>query len=172
MTAPSVIIRDESSSDVTTIADLTVAAFAPLAISRHNEQLIVAALRSARALTVSLIAEMEGRRVGHIAFSPVVMSDGTAGWFGLGPVSFLPSHQRRGIGSALIRAGLSRGLRAAIADTPTRGGSDRCPSSFATCPTLLSCSSPGSSTQPARRSSRDRHLLPTSRGGLYQPARG
>jgi putative acetyltransferase len=36
------------------------------------------------------------------------MSDGTADWYGLGPVSVLPQYQRQGIGSALIEAGLSR----------------------------------------------------------------
>jgi putative acetyltransferase len=54
------------------------------------------------------VAEIDGRVVGHVAFSPVSMSDGTSGWYGLGPVSVLPSHQGRGIGSALIREGLAR----------------------------------------------------------------
>ncbi|MCC7147433.1 MAG: N-acetyltransferase [Phycisphaeraceae bacterium] len=46
--------------------------------------------------------------VGHIAFSPVTISDGSVGWFGLGPVSVVPEYQRRGIGSALIREGIER----------------------------------------------------------------
>ena len=46
--------------------------------------------------------------VGHIAFSPVTLSDGTPDWYGLGPVSVLPELQRRGIGKALIREGLAR----------------------------------------------------------------
>ena len=64
--------------------------------------------RAAKALTISLVAEMDGRVVGHIAFSPVAMSDGSQGWYGLGPVSVLPEYQRQGIGNALIREGLSR----------------------------------------------------------------
>jgi putative acetyltransferase len=36
------------------------------------------------------------------------MSDGTPSWYGLGPVSVLPEHQRNGIGYALIKKGLSR----------------------------------------------------------------
>ena len=87
---------------------LTVAAFRTLEISNHTEQFIVAALRAAGALTVSLVAEMDGRVVGHIAFSPVTISDGTPDWYGLGPVSVLPAYQRQGIGKALIREGLSR----------------------------------------------------------------
>jgi putative acetyltransferase len=57
---------------------------------------------------VSLVAEVEGRVVGHIAFSRVVLSDGTQGWYGLGPVEVLPAMQRQGIGKALVREGLSR----------------------------------------------------------------
>jgi putative acetyltransferase len=45
--------------------------------------------------------------VGHIAFSPVTVSDGATGWHGLGPVSVLPDYQRQGIGKALIDKGLS-----------------------------------------------------------------
>jgi len=46
--------------------------------------------------------------VGHIAFSPVAISDSTQNWCGLGPVSVLREYQRRGIGKALIQEGLSR----------------------------------------------------------------
>lgn len=38
----------------------------------------------------------------------MTIADGTRNWYGLGPVSVLPEHQRRGIGSAQIREGLSR----------------------------------------------------------------
>jgi putative acetyltransferase len=101
-------IRSETSADVGAIAEVTVAAFQTLAISNHTEQFIVAALRAAEALTVSLVAEVDGRVVGHIAFSPVKISDGSPNWYGLGPVSVLPECQRKGIGRALIRAGISR----------------------------------------------------------------
>jgi putative acetyltransferase len=101
-------IRNETSADVSAIAELTVAAFRTLAISSHTEQFVLAALRAANALTISLVAEAGGRIVGHIAFSPVTISDGSSDWYGLGPVSVLPQYQRRGIGSALIEEGLSR----------------------------------------------------------------
>ena len=103
-----VLIRSETSADVSAIAEVTVAAFKTLAISNHTEQFIIAALRAAKALTVSLVAEVNGRVVGHIAFSPVTISDGSPNWYGLGPVSVLPECQRRGIGSALIHEGMSR----------------------------------------------------------------
>ena len=108
MTTQETVIRDEIKNDVAVITEVTVTAFETMEISGHTEQFIVEALRSARALTLSLVAEVDGRVVGHIAFSPVAISDGTKNWYGLGPVSVLPKYQRRGIGKALIREGLSR----------------------------------------------------------------
>lgn len=108
MTTPKIVIKDETKQDAAVITEVTAAAFESLEISEHTEQFIVEALRAANALTVSLVAELDGRIVGHIAFSPVVISDGTDGWYGLGPVSVLPEYQRMGIGKALINEGLSR----------------------------------------------------------------
>jgi len=105
---PEIVIRNETSGDVDTITEVTIAAFETLEISRHAEQFVIKALRAANALTVSLVAEVDGRVVGHIAFSPVNISDGTPNWYGLGPFSVLPACQRQGIGTALIREGLSR----------------------------------------------------------------
>lgn len=109
------ILRPETDADIDAIRAVTLAAFHDLAVSRHTEQFIIEALRAAGALTLSLVAEQEGRVVGHIAFSPVVLSDGTPGWYGLGPVSVLPECQRQGIGKALMVEGLARlrGLKAA-----------------------------------------------------------
>jgi putative acetyltransferase len=102
------IIRDETESDIQAIAEVTEIAFRTLAISQHTEQFIIAALRAAGALVVSLVAEIDGKVVGHVAFSPVIISDGTPGWYGLGPISVLPEYQRKGIGTALMKEGLSR----------------------------------------------------------------
>jgi putative acetyltransferase len=101
------LIRDERPEDADAITEVTVAAFNTLAISQHTEQFIIKALRAAGALTISLVAETDGRIVGHIAFSPITVADGSAGWYGLGPVSVLPTLHRRGIGTALINQGLS-----------------------------------------------------------------
>ncbi len=101
------IIGPETESDIQAITDVTEEAFKTLEISNRTEQFIVKALRSAGALTVSLVAETEKRVVGHVAFSPVSISDGSQGWFGLGPVSVLPDFQKQGIGSSLIEKGLS-----------------------------------------------------------------
>ncbi len=103
-----ITLRNETNTDHNTITKVTIAAFKTLAVSNQTEQFIVEALRAAQALTLSLVAEVGGRVVGHIAFSPVTISDGTGGWYGLGPVSVLPDYQRKGIGKALIREGLAR----------------------------------------------------------------
>ena len=105
---PGIVIRSETDADIHPIADVTIAAFKTLEVSNQTEQFIIKALRAAHALTLSLVANVDGRVVGHIAFSPVTISDGTEGWYGLGPVSVLPEYQRQGIGTALIQEGLSR----------------------------------------------------------------
>ncbi|WP_310492853.1 N-acetyltransferase [Dechloromonas sp.] len=103
-----IVIRDKTGADASAITEVTVAAFKTLEISSHTEQFIVSALRAAGALTISLVAELDGRVIGHIAFSPLGMSDGTRNWYGLGPVSVLPEYQRQGVGKALIQEGLAR----------------------------------------------------------------
>jgi putative acetyltransferase len=105
---PKIVIRSETDADVYSISEVTATAFKTLEISNHTEQFIIEALRAAKALAVSLVAEIDGRVIGHIAFSPVTISDGTRDWYGLGPVSVLPAYQRQGIGKALIQEGLSR----------------------------------------------------------------
>lgn len=102
------IVRNEQESDVEAITAVTVAAFKSLAVSNQTEQFVISALRAANALTVSMVAEIDGRVVGHIAFSPVTISDGSAGWYGVGPLSVLPERQRQGIGKILVHEGLAR----------------------------------------------------------------
>jgi putative acetyltransferase len=101
------IIRNETNFDIEAISEITIAAFRTLAISNHTEQFIINALRNANALTISLVAEVDGRVVGHIAFSPVTISDSSPNWYGLGPVSVLPEYQKQGIGKSLVNQGLS-----------------------------------------------------------------
>lgn len=95
-------------ADADAIARVTVAAFRTLEISSQTEQCIIEALRAANALSLSLVAVSDGRVVGHVAFSPVTISDGSANWHGLGPLSVAPECQRQGIGTALVLEGLAR----------------------------------------------------------------
>lgn len=99
-------IRRESSSDAAAIHAVTAAAFLNAPHTAHTEHFIVEALRKAGALTISLVAEQEGAIVGHVVLSPVAISDGSAGWFGLGPISVEPDLQGKGIGSLLMQAAL------------------------------------------------------------------
>ena len=102
------ILRKETPADIESITEVTIAAFQDHPISKQTEQFIIKALRSADAMTLSIVAEMDGRVVGHIAFSPVRISDGTKDWYGLGPISVLPELQKQGIGKSLVIEGLSR----------------------------------------------------------------
>jgi len=101
------ILREEKTADIDAISEVTIAAFKNLPVSNQTEQFIIKALRSANALTISLVAEIDDRVVGHIAFSPVKISDGTKDWYGLGPISVLPEYQKQGIGKSLVNRGLS-----------------------------------------------------------------
>jgi putative acetyltransferase len=102
----SITIREETAADWQTIEELTACAFLNAAHTNHTEHYIVNALRRAGKLAVSLVAEADGAVVGHIALSPVSISDSASGWFGLGPISVLPQRQRRGVGSQLMHEAL------------------------------------------------------------------
>jgi putative acetyltransferase len=99
-------IRNETAADVTEIEAVTISAFLTAPYTSHTEQLIVGALRKAGKLAVSLVADAGGKVIGHVAVSPVSISDGAAGWFGLGPISVMPEYQRSGVGSRLMREAL------------------------------------------------------------------
>ncbi|OHE84679.1 MAG: GNAT family N-acetyltransferase [Lysobacterales bacterium RIFOXYD1_FULL_69_11] len=99
-------IRPEAAGDAAAIEAVTLAAFRNAPHTNHTEQFIVAALREAGVLTVSLVAVDGYAVIGHVAFSPVTVSDNAQGWFGLGPVSVLPDSQGKRIGTQLIEHGL------------------------------------------------------------------
>jgi putative acetyltransferase len=103
----SVQIRPESPSDADAIAQLTTAAFLTAPHTSHTEAFVVNALRRAGQLTVSLVAQAGDRLVGHVAISPVTVSSGATGWYGLGPISVAPDLQGQGIGSQLMHAALA-----------------------------------------------------------------
>ncbi|WP_374442753.1 GNAT family N-acetyltransferase [Stella sp.] len=101
-------IRLERPGDAPAIAAVVRTAFAGARHRSGTEAAIVAALRAAGALTLSLVASEDGDLVGHVAFSPVTVDGRAVGWFGLGPVAVRPDRQGGGIGQALIREGLDR----------------------------------------------------------------
>ena len=100
-------IRPETPQDISAIEQITVAAFDGKWYSDQTEYLVINRLREAGALSVSLVAEMDGKVIGHVAFSIVTINGEDIGWYGLGPVSVSPELQKQGIGSKLIIEGLS-----------------------------------------------------------------
>lgn len=96
-------IRPEQPADLSAIHHVHTQAF-----GQPQEGDLVDALRSAGALTLSLVAVTDGRVVGHIAFSPVTITSHTVPIeaLGLAPMGVLPAYQRTGIGSRLVEAGL------------------------------------------------------------------
>lgn len=105
-------IRPETKIDIPIIETVTSSAFKNAEHSDHNEQLIIQGLREANQLSISLVAEaetedeLEKTIVGHIAVSPVKISDGSQDWYAIGPVSVLPKCQGRGVGSRLVERAL------------------------------------------------------------------
>lgn len=102
-----VTIRPENLGDVEAISGITELAFRSHPYSNHTEPFIIDELRRSGGLSLSLVAEMDQQVVGHIAFSPVEISDGSRNWYTLGPVSVTPELQRQGIGQALVKTGLA-----------------------------------------------------------------
>jgi putative acetyltransferase len=111
-------IRPERTGDEVAIRRVTATAFAGQPHSDGSEPAIVDRLRTDGDLALSLVAEADDGIVGQVTFSRVSIADGSAEWYGLGPVSVLPDEQGRGIGSRLIQHGLrdltDRGARGVV----------------------------------------------------------
>ena len=100
---PLISLREETPADVPAIRRVN-----ELAFGQPQEAGIVDALRVSCEEFVSLVAECEGEVVGHILFTTatIEMTGGAVRGMGLAPLAVLPSHQRQGIGSALVRHGI------------------------------------------------------------------
>ena len=97
-------IRPEAKADYAAIRAVNESAFETPA-----EADLVEKLRKKHARLISLVADVDGKVVGHILFSPVLVTErGNLNFMGLGPMAVAPDHQRKGIGSALVRAGLQQ----------------------------------------------------------------
>ncbi len=100
-------IRKETPSDTAAIKAVTVAALNNIAHTEHTEQFIIQELRQSSVLSVSLVAEDNGAVIGHVAVSPVTISNGATEWYGLGPISVAPEHQGLGVGAQLMEHALT-----------------------------------------------------------------
>ena len=98
------LIRNEQPGDFDSIHKLVAAAFPTEAEAR-----LVDLLRAAGRLHISLVAVQNEQIVGHVAFSPVTSAnDMSSLGLGLAPLAVAEADRRRGVGAALVRAGLQR----------------------------------------------------------------
>jgi putative acetyltransferase len=102
-----VIVRQETSEDIRAIDVVNLSAF-----QGDDEANFVTAIRQTPSFVpeLSLVAEFGGRIVGHVLLFKValVSSDGERNILALAPMSVVPSQSHRGIGSALVRAGVAK----------------------------------------------------------------
>ena len=98
------IIREERQGDAERIRAVNLAAF-----ETSTEADLVDALRRKASPLVSLVADDDANVIAHILFSPVTLaSDPGLILMGLAPMAVVPSRQRQGVGSTLVREGLER----------------------------------------------------------------
>lgn len=98
------LVREAQFADRSAIRAVNEAAF-----GRSDEADLVEALQDEGAVLLSLLTEADGRTVGHILFSRMTVDteNGPVRAVALAPLAVLPEYQRRGIGSNLVRRGLS-----------------------------------------------------------------
>lgn len=101
-----VSLRAATPADEDAIEILTLVSYFQVEGSRQDEHAAIAALRRDGALSLSLVAEHEGYVVGHLAVSPLELSDGSLDWYVIGPLAVGPGHRRQGIATALLQAAL------------------------------------------------------------------
>ncbi|MFY9150480.1 MAG: N-acetyltransferase [Prolixibacteraceae bacterium] len=103
------VIRKETPEDYQWVIELTEKAFETLEISDGTEGKLVENLRKSESFIseLSLVAELNGKVIGHILFTPILIDNGQEIFESLvlAPVSVLPEFQKQGVGSRLIHEG-------------------------------------------------------------------
>ncbi|GMA98280.1 N-acetyltransferase [Pelosinus sp. IPA-1] len=104
-----IIIRQETGADFDSVYKVVEAAFLNAAHTNHDEQNLVVRLRNSTVFVpeLSLVAVVDGKIVGHIMFTKIVIKAGKETFTSLmlAPVSVLPEMQGKNIGEKLILAG-------------------------------------------------------------------
>ena len=100
-----ILIRQEQKKDWDSVYSVVKAAFEGTEHADGDEQDLVNRLRKSEAFIpeLSLVAEWEGKIIGHILFTKLKI--GNNEFLALAPVSVLPEYQGQGVGEKLIKAG-------------------------------------------------------------------
>ena len=103
-----VVLRPEEEADIPAIREVHRIAF-----GTELEAKLVDALREQNHLRLSLVAELDGQVVGHLALSELTIHapQGPIAALALAPVAVLPAHQRQGIGTRLVRECIGAGRK-------------------------------------------------------------
>lgn len=100
-------LRTEESGDFHQVAKLIQAAFRDDPHGDHQEHLLVERLRKSAAFIpeLSIVALVDGEIVGHILLTKTMIRNQEQNFesLSLAPVSVIPWHQNKGVGSKLIR---------------------------------------------------------------------
>ena len=98
------LVREEQPGDSQQIRKLNEAAF-----GRSDEADLIDGLRQGGVVLLSLVAEVDSQIIGHILFSRMTVetAQGPMAAVSLAPMAVLPDHQRRQVGSLLVRRGLA-----------------------------------------------------------------
>jgi len=100
-----ILIRQECEADFDSVYEVVRSAFETMDMASGDEQDLVNRLRKSTAFIpeLSLVAELDGKIIGHIMFTK--MKIGVHPALTLAPVAVLPEYQKQGIGGKLIVEG-------------------------------------------------------------------
>ncbi|MBY9063428.1 N-acetyltransferase [Sphingomonas yunnanensis] len=109
-----IAVRAECPGDVPAISEIVVRAYDNVIYSDHREHLMIERLRGTGAWIppLSLLAEVDGRAVGHILLTraSICGSGSCVETLALAPLSVVPDYQSRGVGKRLVEAACQRAL--------------------------------------------------------------
>jgi predicted N-acetyltransferase YhbS len=100
-----ILIRQEQKEDIDSVYRVVKSAFETMEQASGDEQDLVNRLRKSEAFIpeLSLVAECDGKIIGHILFTKMKIGDHPS--LALAPVAVLPEYQNQGVGGKLIVEG-------------------------------------------------------------------